>query len=294
MMTRSTEHGRRTSESFAFDFRSREPGAPLDRLVASLWYARGTVPYARERIAPTGSAVAVFVLGDPILETPADGAGPTFTATRGFLLGPHIRPVVVAQTGETFAVGIVATLVGCEALFGVRPSDVRGRVVDLADAWPEAEPIRHDLLAAAGPEEMLDLVGDRLLAATGRHPVGFARCEAAVHMLEDEPGRPVGDIAAALDVSPGHLDREFLRIVGLSPRALARILRVRRLLARLEVHGDAARATLAGELGWYDRADLIRDVRRRTGRARTERAGGRRSTAPPDDAADAAGAVPEI
>lgn len=52
-----------------FDFRLRTPDPPLDRAVASVWYARGTVPYRRERIAPTGSTVAIIVLGDPIIET---------------------------------------------------------------------------------------------------------------------------------------------------------------------------------------------------------------------------------
>ena len=55
--------------TIAFDFRLRTPEGPLGRAVASVWYARGTVPYRRERVAPTGSTVAVIVLGDPIIET---------------------------------------------------------------------------------------------------------------------------------------------------------------------------------------------------------------------------------
>jgi len=51
-------------QAFEFDFVKRQPAAPLSRLVESLWFARGTVPYHREKIAPTGSTVAVFVLGD--------------------------------------------------------------------------------------------------------------------------------------------------------------------------------------------------------------------------------------
>ena len=74
--------------TFEFDFQTRTPAPPLDRFIATLWYARGTVPYTRERIAPTGATVAVIVLGDAILQTPDDGHGQTFRATRGFLIGP--------------------------------------------------------------------------------------------------------------------------------------------------------------------------------------------------------------
>src|SRR5688500_623305 len=117
-----------------FTFVSRRPEPPRGRFVESVWYARGRIDYPSERIAPTGSTVAVVVLGSPILETPANGAGEPFLATTGFLIGPHDRPVVNAPTAETFCVGIVSTPIGCRALFGVAPAPMRGRVVDLEAA----------------------------------------------------------------------------------------------------------------------------------------------------------------
>jgi hypothetical protein len=126
---------------FAFDFRSMQPRA-LRRYVASLWYARGRVPYARERVAPTGSTVAVLVLGDPIVQIPDDGEGKSIRAARGFLVGPHDRPTINAPTGETYAVGIVTTPVGCEAVFGARPAELRGKVIALERAWPAARALR--------------------------------------------------------------------------------------------------------------------------------------------------------
>jgi len=87
--------------TFDFDFRPRVPGGPLGRAVASIWYAWGTVPYQRERIAPTGSSVAVIVLGDPIIETATGPRGGTVVAERGFLIGPHDRPVINEPTGST-------------------------------------------------------------------------------------------------------------------------------------------------------------------------------------------------
>lgn len=121
------------------------PGSALARLVESLWYARGTAPYTRERIAPTGSTVAVFVLGDAILQTPSNGEGPTLRAERGFLIGPHDRPTVNEPTGETFAVGIVTTPIGCQALFGFTRSSMRGQAADLERAWAPAVEIGSTL-----------------------------------------------------------------------------------------------------------------------------------------------------
>ncbi len=53
--------------------------------------------------------------------------------------------------------------------------------------------------------------------------------------------------------------------MGLGPRTLARILRVRRLLRHIDVHGQIGWTELAASLGWFDQAHLIRDFKRHTG-----------------------------
>ncbi|WP_370326775.1 helix-turn-helix domain-containing protein [Euzebya sp.] len=287
--------------AFAFDWLTREPTPPVSRVVESIWYARGTVPYARERIAPTGSTVAVLVLGDPIVETPDDGTGVPLVADRGFLIGPHTRPVVNAPTGETFAVGIVTTPVGCEAVFGVAPAAIRWRVVDLEATWPAATALRRQVLAADGPEAMLDVVTQALartaaptLATMPRGArVALGRCEDAVALVEADPTTPIRDVAAALGVTHSQLDRDFARVVGLSPRALARLLRVRRLLEALDVRTEVPWRDLAADLGWVDQSHLIRDFVRHTGVTPTAYLAAQRRWLAPAVAGDGAGFVPE-
>jgi AraC-like DNA-binding protein len=276
-----------------FDFRPRPPTPELERHVESIWYARGTMPYARERIAPTGSTVAVFVLGDPLVVTADDGAGAPFTATTGFLLGPHDRPIVNEPQGETFAVGIVTTPVGCETVFRVPPASIRGRVVDLLATWPAAYALREQLLAAGDPEAMLDAIERHLLGASGPAIAGLDRCATAVALLEADPVRSIAEIAGELGVSHGHLDREFTRVVGLSPRALARLLRVRRLLHAIDVRGDVPWTALAADLGWYDQAHLIRDFKRHTGVPPSRYVAAQRERLAPDELDDSVGFVPE-
>jgi AraC-like DNA-binding protein len=277
---------------FEFDFRLRAPEDGLARAVASVWYARGTVPYRRERIAPTGSTVAVFVLGDPIIETAGGPHVVPLRADRGFLIGPHDRPVINEPTGETFAVGIVTTSVGCWAALGVQPAAMAGRVVDLIEAWPCALPLRDALLAASGPDPMLDLVIGALADGLDLGDPGLARCERAVAMLEADPLRQIADIAATLGVSHGHLDREFTRIVGMSPRRLARLLRVERLLGAIDVDAEVPWATLAADLGWADQSHMIRDVKRHTGITPSAYLAARRAFASPQTE-EAARFIPE-
>ena len=248
-----------------FDFRNRVPAGPLGRAVESVWYAHGRVPYVRERIAPTGSTVAVIVLGDAIRQTADDGHGETLQSATGLLIGPHDRPIINEPTGETHAVGIVTTPVGAQAALGIHPADHRGRVVELASAWPAAGELRGRFATVTDPESMLDLVCDRLQLGLDLTVPALERCETAVGLLEADPTRPVTEVAAAVGVSSSQLTRDFTRVVGMSPRVLGRLLRVRRLLDSIDIAGAIDWPTRAAELGWYDQAHLIRDFRRHTG-----------------------------
>jgi AraC-like DNA-binding protein len=246
-----------------FSFVERRPAGRLGRYVASVWHASGQIPYRRERIAPTGSTVAGIVLGPPILQTPAGGT--QFAADTGFLIGPHDRPLTNEPTGRTDVVGVVTTPIGCRAVFRVEPTVIRGRVVDLLEAWPPGRRLRAELLAGGDSGSLLDRTEAVLAAGLDESDHGLDRCAAAVDALEQFPARPIGELAAALGVSHGHLDREFTRIVGLTPRMLARVLRVRRLLESVDVQEPVLWSRLAAELGWYDQAHLVRDVTRCTG-----------------------------
>ncbi len=276
-----------------FAFVRRVPPAPLDRVVEAVWYAHGTTPWRRERIAPTGSTVAVVVLGDAILETPDDGRGPTLRAEQGFLLGPHDRPVVNEPTGVTHAVGIVTTPVGCRAVLGLSPTEHRGRAQELGDHWPATAGLRDQLRDVDDAEVVLGRVVHHLATTVDLSVPGLARCEHAVALLEADPTRPIADIAEEVGVSHGQLDRDVKRVVGLTPRVLARLLRMRRLLEALDVHGEVAWSGHAHDLGWYDQAHLIRDFRRHTGVTPSAYLAAQRAADQLVDPTAAAGFVPQ-
>ncbi|WP_164842524.1 helix-turn-helix domain-containing protein [Actinoplanes solisilvae] len=266
-----------------FVFETRSPSAS-GRFVESIWYARGRIGYRRERIAPTGSTVAVIVLGDPIRVVAGDG--PELVTDTGFLIGPHDRPVLNEPLGETHCYGVVTTAVGCRASFGLRPASVRGKVVELLTAWPAATALRTALLA----DGTLDLV-EKVLAAGPPGPA-LLRCEAAVRALEADPVQPIAGLAAGLGVSHGHLDREFTEMVGLSPRIVSRIMRLRALLAAIDVYASVDWPALAAAYGWFDQSHFIRDFRRHTGVSPSAYVAAQRAAFTPDQAAP--GFVPEV
>lgn len=259
-----------------FTYLTAAPGPRLGRFVEVIWYARGTIRYRRERIAPTGSCVAVVVLGAPIIETPT-ATGVPLVAEEGFLIGPHDGPTLNEPTGETFAVGAVLTPIGCRAVLGLDPATLRGNVVDLRSAWPRATALRAALLAESEPSRMLDIVAAALEAELTEDVPGLELSARAVALLELEPTLEIRTLAGRLGVSHGHLDREFVRVVGLTPRALARILRLRGVLAAVDVFGEVVWSRVAAEWGWFDQSHFIRDFKRHTGVTPSEYVRGQRA-----------------
>jgi AraC-like DNA-binding protein len=272
-----------------FEFTERRPAGRLGRYVESVWHARGQIAYAREKIAPTGSTVAGIVLGPPIRQTPAEG--PPFLATTGFLIGPHDRPLVNEPTGRTDCVGVVTTPIGCRAVLGVHPATLRGRVVDLLSVWPAGRGLRDDLLGTEPGERVLEATEAVLAACLDESDPALDRCEQVVAALEAGPARRLADVARDLGISHGHLDREFTRVVGMAPRTLARVLRVRRLLEQIDVEDALVWSDLAADLGWYDQAHLVRDVTRHLGVPPTAYVRAQRRFLAPDE--QTPGFVPE-
>jgi hypothetical protein len=140
----------------------------------------------RERIAPTGSTVAAIVLGDPIRQTPVD-EGTALVTDTGFLIGPHDRPIINEPQGETYCVGIVTTPVGCRPALGLAPATLRGRVIDLLQAWPSAAALRRELTTCQTPAEALDAVQVTLTTVEPFDRNAFTRCEVAVAQLSADP-----------------------------------------------------------------------------------------------------------
>jgi AraC-like DNA-binding protein len=253
------------SPSEPFEYIERRPTGLLGIYVESIWFARGLIAWDSEFIAPTGSTVGAIVLGDPIRQWPLDTPEQVYRAERGFLIGAHDRPIVNRPEGRTFCVGVVATPVGCAMTFGVAAEPLKRRIVGLAGTTLDGSELAAELRALAEPESILDLVTSMLAARVSEPDVSVRRCRYVIDALTADPTRSIDGLAYELSISHGHLDQEFKTVVGLGPRALARVLRLRALLAQVDEMGIQTWAQVATDGGWFDQPHLIRDFRRHTG-----------------------------
>jgi AraC-like DNA-binding protein len=150
-----------------------------------------------------------------------------------------------------------------DAVLGVPASAMAGRIVALEDLWGGAATRRlcARLAAArdtAGAAVVLErALAERLATADGRHG-GADLALAAVNRLASAN---VNAVARELGVSERHLRRVFREIIGVSPKAFAKLARFRRALRAARDDADASWAGIAAAAGYYDQAHLIAEFR---------------------------------
>ena len=248
-----------------FEYHERRPSGLLASFVESIWFARGHHGSATDLIAPTGSTVAAVVLGDPIRQWLFDAPDKIFRAVDGYLIGAHDRPVVSRPEGLTFCVGVSATPVGCLTAFGVAPEPIKRRVLGLDGTTLGTAEFRAELGQLTEPEAVLDRLEALLTLGLAAPDASVRRCQFVIDELTLDPTQSVDSLAYQLSMSHADLDLEFKTVVGLGPRALARVIRVRALLDEVDKRGIQLWTQFATDAGWFDQPALIRDFRRHTG-----------------------------
>jgi AraC-like DNA-binding protein len=143
-------------------------------------------------------------------------------------------------------------------LTGVPVSEIAGRTVQLSDLWGQpAVRLHRELLAdpAHAAERIERALLDRVDAQSVVEASSADLASAASAMLARERVR---DTARKLAVSERHLRNIVTDTVGLSPKQLTRVNRVRTVLSRAHrLRG----ARLATDSGYYDQSHMAAEFR---------------------------------
>jgi methylphosphotriester-DNA--protein-cysteine methyltransferase len=143
-------------------------------------------------------------------------------------------------------------------VLGLPASEVRDSRVGAGLVWGAAGEELDEALVAADPEQRLRILTEAVLR---RHATPDPLALAAARKLA-EPGVRVSAAAAELGFSERQLNRRLQNAVGYGPKMLARVARLRRLIAQ---PGDDPLAIRAFAAGYASQAHMTDEVRRLTG-----------------------------
>jgi len=219
----------------------REYGAPagLEPLVACVW-EQAPGEDRRQLVVPDGCVDLIWFEGRELVVAGADTGPRSVDLVAGTRLAAiRLRP------------GAAGAVLGLPAV------ELRDREVPLALVWAAPGAALEEAVAGARAGRRLEL----LAAAVARRR---AEPDALVLAAAGRLGAPrarIAAVAADLGVSERQLHRRLLASVGYGPKVLARVARLRRLVA-LPEDSLAARAYRAG---YASQAHMNEEVRRLTG-----------------------------
>jgi AraC-like DNA-binding protein len=217
-------------------YREYLPPAGLERVVACAWESDVLIA-GTQRVIPDGCVDLVW-FGDRIVVVGAD-------------TGPVVwEPVGTAACGVRLRPGMAGGVLGLPA------DEVRDQRVPLTSLWPQAAELT-EALAAADQAARLRLLTKAVLH---RHAEPDPLIGAAMGRLVAPEAR-IATVASDLGVSERQLHRLITAAVGYGPKVLARVARLRRLVA-----GQAGSlADRAFAAGYASQSHMNDEVRRLTG-----------------------------
>ncbi|MER7947095.1 helix-turn-helix domain-containing protein [Streptomyces sp. NPDC096079] len=231
---------------------------------------RSTAGTPQERlVVPTGRVSLLIGFGSEMrLGRTGRGAAGSAAAHTSVVSGLHTRARVLGHQGDLHGVELTLAPWAAYRLLGASLGELADTVTDPADVLGDrVRDLGAALEAAPGWRERFALLDEALLrwtagAAPSREP-SPAVLE-AWRLLDRTAGSlPIGELAARTGWSLRHLENRFREQVGLTPKRLARVLRLNRAIRLLATGAGAA--GVAADCGFYDQAHLSREFSAMTG-----------------------------
>ena len=220
-------------------YREYRPPAGLESVVACLWESELDEDRT-QRVVPDGCLDLIWFAERELVIAGADtGPRTVDLVARIRLSGIRLRP------------GAAGAVLGLPAV------ELRDQQVPVSLVWGELGANFDEAVACAEPARRLELLA-AAVAGRGVEPDLLVR--AAAWRLA-APRARVADVAAALGVSERQLHRRLVASVGYGPKMLARVARLRRLIAL----ADGSLVSRALEAGYASQAHMNEEVRRLTG-----------------------------
>jgi len=210
------------------------------------------------RVVPDGRCELIF-------STPVSRDGVPIGPAQGELNGARDRPLLV-HSGRP-AINTSARLYAGAAreLFGLDLAAATRGPIALEDLWGDEATELGERLATAPDHRAQQAIIEtalqkRLQQNTRRSNVADRAAHHAAHQIRRSKGQcRIAHLCEHLGVGERRLERAFGRLIGLSPKTYARIMRFDHAMGGLRQGGD--QSSVALDCGYFDQAHMLRDFR---------------------------------
>jgi AraC-like DNA-binding protein len=215
------------------------------------------------KILPDGCMEIVIHIGTPFRRV-RDSV--VQTQSKAFLVGQLTECFLTEQRGFVHVMGVRFTPPGAAAFMPFDLSDIQDEEVTVEELWDaRGRSLQDAVTNANSDEERLRVVEDFMLRRFSGRDFDD-RLEEAVRIIQrNHAGTTVAGISKRVGLCERQLERQFMRKIGMSPKALLRTVRFQNLLQLARSGAGTDWASLAIDCGFSDQAHLIREFKRFSG-----------------------------
>lgn len=207
----------------------------------------------------------VFNLSDPI-EFKIDESTPV-TTDKDFIIGSLARSLRIKLSGGVSLFAVSFTPEGLYPFFSMPPVDLSDFCVEIEEIWElnglGITTLIHNTNSSL--ESLIQTFEEFFLNRMNNFRRHSLNVEKAVGIIRSHKGKiSVETIANRLQISSRQLERKFMERIGIPPKQLCKIFRIKNVL----IHLNADRydlATLAIESGYFDQSHFIHEFKFFTG-----------------------------
>ncbi len=250
------------------NYQTYPPPSDLAPFVKCFWTldSPGEEAPTIQTIVPDGCMEMIFHYGDPYRQILEDGEA--VIQPRCFVFGQLTRPLRIQPTAATGIFSVRFHPEGFSPFATIPVKTMTDRAVPLEELFGSSfHPIEELILGNTTTEQRIQAITIFLrkrLADTAT--IDRIISETVQTLLTANGQIPVGELARQNNLNPRKLQRTFAEAIGLSPKQLAKTIRLQAALKMLLNQEHDRLTDLAYDGEFYDQAHFIKDFKAFTGR----------------------------
>lgn len=253
----------------------RIPSPPLNAYINCLWCCEGPTPCPRLKVLPMPSLHLMINLSDAYHVFAANHAEPLATCSESWSVGLWNAYHIMDWPRDMRLFNVSFKPGGAYPFLQLPLAELHNHIVSLDAIWGRrAADIREQMSLAPTTQARFALLERLLLARLRDAPPGLTPALTTIRYSVAELARthgavPIRILSDQMGLSQKHLITQFKRLVGGTPKELARIYRFRRTLYSIDPAQPVDWTRIAHQSHYYDESHFNKDFEAFTGHTPT-------------------------
>lgn len=250
------------------NYQTFQPHADLRSLVSCYWSLEVPAQHdsQKQRIVPDGCIEMAFILGDDIKRYTSETE--FILQPRAMILGQTIEPFYIEPTGyvNTFAVRFYPYGFANFVSVPINTLANRETPIDILFGQNIAKELEYTIAHATSTDQRINSIEAFLLERLNSQATIDNIVKMTIDALLSTNGSASIKTILKEDLSKRRqLERNFIRQIGVSPKQLAKVIRLQAALKRMLHENPESLTDIAYESEYYDQAHFTKDFREFTG-----------------------------